>query len=227
MSIRERVQDILREVNGRAEVEAAAKGRTAREIDEVIEAGIRIVGENYISDLKSVYYQVKKKAEWHFIGSVKTQKHDLLKRKFLEIIDMIETVDSFDFALELDKRCELIGKTMPVLVEVNSGRESQKSGVMPEEVLELVKKVARLGNVKVMGLMTMGPAVSQEEEIRPYFRLTKRLFDDIKRLNIPGVEMRYLSMGMSDTYRIAIEEGANIVRIGTLIFGARKRGGLR
>ncbi len=222
MSIKERVQYILREVNGRAEVEAAAKGRVAEEIDEAIEAGIRIIGENYISDLKSVYYRVKKKAEWHFIGSVKTQKHDLLKRKFLEIIDMIETVDDFDFALELDKRCARIGKLMPVLVEVNSGRESQKSGVMPEEVLELIKKIARLENVKVMGLMTMGPAVSSQEEIRPYFRLTKELFDDIKRLNVQGVEMRYLSMGMSDTYRVAIEEGANIVRIGTLIFGPRK-----
>ncbi len=222
MSIEKRVHDILKEVGDKALVEAAAKGRTAQEIDEAIEAGIRIVGENYISDLKNVYFDVKRRAEWHFIGSVKTQKHDLLKRKFLEIIDMIETVDSFDFALELDKRCGSLGKVMPVLIEVNSGRESQKSGVMPENTVELVRKVAKLENVKIMGLMTMGPFSANSEEIRPYFRLTKRLFDDIKELNILGVEMRFLSMGMSDTYKVAIEEGANIVRIGTLIFGARK-----
>jgi len=225
MTIREKVLGILKEVDGRAQVEAAAKGRTAEEIDEAIGAGIRIIGENYISDLKSVYYKVKNKAEWHFIGSVRTQKHDLLRRKFLEIIDMIETIDDIGFALELDRRCRSIGKVMPVLVEVNSGRERQKSGVMPENVLELVRKLAKLENVKVMGLMTMGPAVSNQEEIRPYFRLTKGLFDDIKKLNILGVEMKYLSMGMSNTYRVAIEEGANIVRIGTLIFGARRQGG--
>ena len=222
MSIQENVERILKEVGDRATVEAAAKTRTAEEIDRAIAAGIKIIGENYISDLRKVFTQVKNKAEWHFIGSTKTQKHDLLKKRYLEMLDMIETIEDFEFAKELDRRCKELGKIIPVLIEINSAKEKQKSGVYPEEAIGLVKKIAQLNNIRVSGLMTMGPVVSSPEDIRPYFRLTKRLFDDIKDLKIENVEMRFLSMGMSDTFKIAIEEGANIVRIGTLIFGPRR-----
>ncbi len=222
MSIQENVERILKEVGDRATVEAAAKTRTAKEIDRAIAAGIKIIGENYISDLRKVFTQVKNKAEWHFIGSTKTQKHDLLKKRYLEMLDMIETIEDFEFAKELDRRCKELGKIIPVLIEINSAKEKQKSGVYPEEAIGLVKKIAQLNNIRVSGLMTMGPVVSSPEDIRPYFRLTKRLFDDIKDLKIENVEMRFLSMGMSDTFKIAIEEGANIVRIGTLIFGPRR-----
>lgn len=223
MAIKDNVKKLLDEIGEGIIIEAAAKRREAKEIDEAIEAGIAVIGENFVSELKKVYPLVKNKAKWHFIGSTKTQKHDLLKRKVLEIIDMIETIEDFDFALELNKRCEGLGKIMPVLIEVNSAKEPQKSGVYPENVIDLVKKVAKLSNVKVVGLMTMGPIVENSEDIRTYFRLTKKLFDDIKAMNIENVEMKYLSMGMSDTYKIAIEEGANIVRIGTAIFGPRRR----
>ena len=223
MAIKDNVKKLLDEIGEGIIIEAAAKRREAKEIDEAIEAGIAVIGENFVSELKKVYPLVKNRAEWHFIGSTKTQKHDLLKRKVLEIIDMIETIEDFDFALELNKRCEGLGKIMPVLIEVNSAKEPQKSGVYPENVIDLVKKVAKLSNVKVVGLMTMGPIVENSEDIRTYFRLTKKLFDDIKAMNIENVEMKYLSMGMSDTYKIAIEEGANIVRIGTAIFGPRRR----
>ncbi len=223
MAIKDNVNKLLKEVGEKVILEAAVKTREAIEIDEAIEAGIRIIGENYASELKKVYPLVKNRAEWHFIGSTKTQKHDLLKRKVLEIVDMIETVDSFDFAFELNKRCEGLNKVMPVLIEVNSAKESQKSGVYPEGLVDLVRRIAKLNNVKVVGLMTMGPSVENPEETRPYFRLTKKLFDDIKAMEIENVEMKYLSMGMSDTYRIAIEEGANIVRIGTAIFGPRRQ----
>ncbi len=223
MAIRDSVKKLLDEIGEGVILEAAVKTRGAEEIDEAIEAGIKVIGENYVSELKKVYPLVKNKAEWHFIGSTKTQKHDLLKRKVLEIVDMIETVDDFDFALELNKRCEDLDKVMPVLIEVNSAKEVQKSGVYPEDVVDLMKKIAKLSNIKVVGLMTMGPNVEDPEQIRPYFRLTKKLFDDIKAMEIENVEMKYLSMGMSDTYRIAIEEGANIVRIGTAIFGPRRR----
>ncbi len=223
MAIKDNVNKLLKEVGERAILEAAAKTREAREIDEAIESGIRVIGENYVSELKKIYPLVKNKAEWHFIGSTKTQKHDLLKKKVLEIVDMIETVDSVDFAFELNKRCRGLSKVMPVLIEVNSAKEVQKSGVYPEDVVDLVKKIAKLSRVKVVGLMTMGPNVDNPEETRPYFRLTKKLFDDIKGMKIENVEMEYLSMGMSDTYRIALEEGANIVRIGTTIFGPRRQ----
>ena len=135
---------------------------------------------------------------------------------------MIETVDAIELAREIDRRCAETGKVMPVLIEINSGREPQKSGVYPEKAEELVTEAATWQNIKVMGLMTMGPFLNDPEGLRPYFSETKRLFDSISRLKLSGVEMKYLSMGMTDSYTIAIEEGANLVRIGSKIFN---RGG--
>ena len=134
---------------------------------------------------------------------------------------MIETVDSAQIACEIDKRCAQIGKIMPVLVEINSGRERQKSGVLPEEAESLIRDIAQLENIRVVGLMTMGPRFGNPEDSRPYFIETRKVFESIKALNLPGIDMKYLSMGMTNSYRIAIEEGANIVRIGSKIFGQR------
>lgn len=221
--IRENVEKLLEELPQGVELEAAAKTRTAEEILEAIEGGIKIVAENYIRDVKKVYPTIEKRAKWHFIGTPGTQKHDLLKKKNLEIFDMIETIDSVEIAEEIDKRCKNINKIMPVLIEVNSGREPQKSGVIPEDVEGLIRKIAQLKNIKIMGLMTMGPRFGNPEDSRPYFIETKKMFDKIKSLNISNVEMKYLSMGMTNSYQIAIEEGANIVRIGTKIFGEREK----
>jgi pyridoxal phosphate enzyme (YggS family) len=135
---------------------------------------------------------------------------------------MIETVDSADLAEEIDKRCKAAGKTMPVLVEINSGREPQKFGVFPEDARELIEKIAGLPNVRVEGLMTMGPYSGDPEEARPYFIETRKVFDDLKANGVSGTEMKYLSMGMTNSYRVAVEEGANMVRIGTKIFGERE-----
>lgn len=220
--IKENVKKILSELPEGVILEAAAKTRTAEEILQAIEAGIAIIGENYIRDVKAVYPAVGKRAKWHFIGTPETQKHDLLKRKNLEIFDMIETVGSIEIAENIDKKCEKIGKIMPVLIEINSGREPQKSGVMPENAEDLIKKIARLKNIKIMGLMTMGPRFGDPEDSRVYFAETKNIFDKIKQLAILNVDMRYLSMGMTNSYKIATEEGANIVRIGTKIFGERQ-----
>lgn len=112
---------------------------------------------------------------------------------------------------------------MPILIEVNSGREPQKFGVFPEDVEELVVKISAIASVKIVGLMTMGPYEEEIEKLRPYFRATKEMFEQIKKAGIPSVDMSYLSMGMSDSYNLAIEEGANIVRVGTGIFGTRRR----
>jgi len=134
---------------------------------------------------------------------------------------MIETVDSFRLAEEINKRAALLNKVMPILIEINSGRESQKAGLFPEDVEKIVRNISDFQNLKIMGFMTMGPRFGNPEDSRPYFIETKKVFEMIKSLNIPNVEMKYLSMGMSNTYRIAIEEGANIVRVGTGIFGPR------
>ena len=113
---------------------------------------------------------------------------------------------------------------MPVLIEVNSGREEQKAGVLPEDTEQLIKKISDLENVKVRGLMTMGPLSGNPEDARPYFVETRQIFDQLEKLDLPKVEMKYLSMGMTNSYKIALEEGANIVRIGTAIFGNRDYG---
>jgi pyridoxal phosphate enzyme (YggS family) len=142
-------------------------------------------------------------------------------KKAVEIFDMIETVDSLSLAAEINKRCLSLDKIMPVLIEINSGKERQKFGVLPEKTEELVKEISSFKNIKVEGLMTMGPFFGDPELARPYFIATKKVFEQIKSLNIPGIDMKYLSMGMTNSYKVAIEEGANIIRIGTKIFGKR------
>ena len=216
--IRDNVQRILKDLPDGVELVAVIKGRPAEQVLEAIDGGVSIVGVNYLKDVNKLYPVTGDRVKWHYIGIARLEKHDLLRRKYLEVFDMIETVDSVELAGGLDKKCSQIGKVMPVLIEINIAREPQKSGVMPENVESLIRGVSELKNVRIMGLMTMGPLVEDPETLRPYFRETKRLFDYIKSIEIPNVEMRYLSMGMSDSYRIAIEEGANIVRIGTKLF---------
>lgn len=215
MTIEENVNTLLEELPDGVELVGAAKGRTAREIEEAIDAGLEIVGENYIQETMLVQKSVNKDVEWHFIGHLQRNK----VKKAVGVFDMIESLDSLRLAEEIDKRCGEIGKVMTVLVEVNSGREEQKFGVLPEDVEELVRTASTLPNIKIIGLMTMGPRFGNPEDSRPYFVKTREIFDKIKRLNLPNVEMRYLSMGMTNSYRIALEEGANMVRIGTKIFG--------
>jgi pyridoxal phosphate enzyme (YggS family) len=218
--IERNIARLLAEIPNQIQVVAAAKARTPREVLQVVQAGIRIIGENYVKEAKEAYEVVGKRASWHFIGTLR--KHDIRKTA-VEMFDMIESVDSLRIAREIDKRCAEIGKTMPLLIEVNSGRESQKSGVLPEDAERLVREMAILQNTKVMGLMTMGPQFGNPEHSRPYFAETRTIFERIKALRLPNVEMKYLSMGMTNSYKVAIEEGANIIRIGTKIFGERRR----
>jgi len=134
---------------------------------------------------------------------------------------MIETIDSRRIAELVDRHCVAVGKIMPVLIEINSGKESNKTGVLPENVDELVREISDLSYLRIQGLMTMGPRFGNPEDACPYFKATKIAFDRLSKAGIANVEMRYLSMGMSNSYKVAIEEGANIVRIGTKLFGER------
>ncbi|MFQ6122699.1 MAG: YggS family pyridoxal phosphate-dependent enzyme [Dehalococcoidales bacterium] len=217
MTIEQNVSQILSELPDGVQLVAAAKTRKPEEILEAVEAGIRIIGENYVQEAERAYEVVGNKAKWHLIGNLQRNK----VKKAVKIFDMIETVDSVEIAREIDKRCAQIGKIMPVLIEVNSGREKQKSGVSPENAEQLAKEISACPNIRLMGLMTMGPRFGNPEDSRPYFVETKRLFEKIKKLNLPNTEMKYLSMGMTNSYKIALEEGANIVRIGSKIFGER------
>jgi len=218
--IRQNVSQLLSELPDGVELVAAAKTRQPEEILEAVQSGVKIVGENYVQEAERAYEVVGNKAKWHLIGRLQKNK----VKKAVKIFDMIETVDSVEIAREIDKRCAQIGKIMPVLVEINSGREEQKTGVFPENSEQLIKEISGLQNVKVMGLMTMGPRFGNPEDSRPYFVETRKIFEKIRKLDLPNVEMRYLSMGMTNSYKIALEEGANIVRIGSKIFGERDYG---
>jgi hypothetical protein len=134
---------------------------------------------------------------------------------------MIETVDSMKIATNIAKHCSHIGKIMSILIEINSGREEQKSGVLPEDAERLVRDVSSLKNIKVEGLMTMGPRFGNPEDSRSYFAETRKIFEKINGLGLSNIYMKYLSMGMTNSYRVALEEGANMVRIGSKIFGDR------
>ena len=216
-SIAENVRALLAELPSGVELVAAAKTRTPKEILAAIEAGVRAVGENYVQEAAAAVAVVGRNVRWHFIGHLQSNK----VKRAVEIFDLIETVDSVELAGEIDKRAAALGKVMPVLVEINSGHEPQKAGILPGEAESLVREIAPFKNIRVEGLMTMGPFEGNPEDARPYFRETKRVFEDLKALSIAGIEMHRLSMGMTNSFRVAVEEGATMVRIGTLIFGPR------
>jgi len=216
-TIRENVLQILSEMPPGVIVVAAAKSKSAQEIKEALDAGITAVGENYLQESREVIGAIGNRATWHFIGHVQKNK----VKHVVPLFDMVETMDSVELATLIDQQAQKHGKIMPVLIEVNIAHEEQKHGAMPEDVAALIREISNLPNIRVKGLMTMGPFLEDPEGLRPYFRQTKALFDEIKALALPNVQMEYLSMGMSDSYRIAIEEGATMVRIGTRIFGPR------
>ncbi|MBN2205920.1 MAG: YggS family pyridoxal phosphate-dependent enzyme [Candidatus Aminicenantes bacterium] len=216
-TIADQVRALLAELPPGVELVAAAKTRTPAEIREAIGAGVRAVGENYVQEAAAAVAEVGRSVRWHFIGHLQTNK----VKKAVELFDLIETVDSAELAREIDKRAAAADKVMPILVEINSGRERQKAGVLPEEAESLVREIALFKNIRVEGLMTMGPFEGNPEDARPYFRETKKTLEDLKALSIPGIELHRLSMGMTNSYRVAVEEGATMVRVGTLIFGPR------
>ncbi len=196
---------------------AAAKTRSAEEVRASIQAGIKILGYNYVQEAEHIKQVIDEPVKWHMIGHLQRNK----AKKAVELFDVIETIDSVRLAREVNKYCAKKNKIMPVLIEINSGKESNKTGVLPQNVEKLIMQIKNLPFLRIQGLMTMGPRFGNPEDARPYFTATKTLFDQLTKKQIPDVEMHYLSMGMSNTYKIAIEEGANIVRIGTQIFGRR------
>ena len=196
---------------------AALKTRTPAEVQAAINAGIKIIGYNYVQEAERMCQVIGNQVKWHMIGHLQRNK----VKKAVKLFDMIETIDSVQLAEMVDKQCALENKIMSVLIEINSGKESNKTGVLPEDVEELILKISDLPNLHVQGLMTMGPRFGNPEDARPYFKATKKAFDRLKKLDILNVKIKYLSMGMSNSYKIAIEEGANIIRIGTRLFGER------
>jgi len=215
--IKESVTECLKLLPSDVILVAAAKKRTPEEVKSAIDAGVKIIGYNYVQEAEQMYRHVGDSVQWHLIGHLQSNK----AKRAVQIFDMIETIDSLKIAEAVDCHCAEMGKVMPVLIEINSGHESSKTGVLPDDAEGLIREISSLAHLRIQGLMTMGPRFGDPEDSRPYFKKTKVLFDYLRQAGIPKVEMKYLSMGMSNSYQVAIEEGANIVRIGTKLFGER------
>jgi len=186
---------------------------------QAIEAGIDIIGENYVQEAKRKIELMGKSVEWHFIGHLQSNK----ARYAVRLFDMIHSVNRVSLAEELNRRAAAAGLVCRVLVEVNLAGEESKSGAPPEEAPGLVRAVSQLANLSVRGLMTMAPWYEDPEKARPCFAGLRGLRDRIDAEKIPNVTLRELSMGMTDDFEVAVEEGSTIVRIGRAIFGERTR----
>jgi pyridoxal phosphate enzyme (YggS family) len=194
---------------------AVTKTANIEQIEEAINAGVKIIGENKIQEAKKKYQILNADIEWHLVGHLQTNK----AKYAVEIFNCIHSVDSIKLAQEIDKRSLQFGKIMDVLVEVNVSGEESKYGIKPEEVEAFLKDISEFPRIRVRGLMTIAPIVEDKEEVRPYFRKLRELSKEIKSKNIKNVKMDYLSMGMTEDFEVAIEEGANMVRVGRGIFG--------
>ena len=195
---------------------AATKTVDADTINYAIDKGINFIGENRVQELLSKYDRLKP-AHRHFIGHLQTNK----VKDIIDKVEMIESVHSIKLANEISKQAGKIGITMDVLLEINVGGEDSKSGFSPEETENALTEIAKLPNIRVKGLMSIPPATDLPEEARKYFRNMYKLFIDMRAKNIDNSNMSVLSMGMSNDFDIAVEEGATLVRVGTALFGKR------
>jgi len=228
MDITGNYRKIREEVPESVTIVAAAKTRTPEEVAEIIEAGVSDIGENYVQEAQEMHTALGEKAHlvrWHMIGHLQKNKIN----KALPLFDVIQTVDSMKRARDIDKRVEKAGKTViPVYLEINIGNEDSKDGIKPEEhepfeefMEHAAEEIAQLEHLRLEGIMTMGPRFGDPEKSRPYFRRTRKIFENIRNLGFPGVEMNTLSMGMTNSYKVAVEEGSTMVRIGSAVFGPR------
>lgn len=219
-SIQERIsKSALRAGRNPAEIRLVAVSKTvsAESIQEAIAAGVTILGENYMQEARNKIARIEKQVEWHFIGHLQSNK----AKYAVDLFSMIQSVDRLALAEELGQEANKRGKIVPVLIQVNISGEESKSGIDPQETLQLLERIAALQHLAVQGLMTMPPWFEDPEDARPYFNALRKLRKKLSREKIPGVALQELSMGMSGDFEVAIEEGATLVRIGTAIFGPR------
>ena len=196
---------------------AVSKTKPIVDLEVVYQNGIRDFGENKVQEMVEKYEVMPKDIRWHMIGHLQRNK----VKYIAHFVEIIHSLDSFRLAEEIDKQGEKVGRIIPVLVEVNIAREKSKYGLMEEEVISFLKSIAQFQHLKVSGLMTSAPYVDDSEENRVFFHKIKQLAVDINLKNIDNISMDFLSMGMSNDYLIAIDEGSNLVRVGTSIFGNR------
>jgi len=222
LKIRERIASSCAKagrLNAEVTLVCVSKSRSLEEIQEVLAAGIGDIAENKVQEALSHYKAIADRSyarqiKWHMIGHLQTNK----VKEAVRIFDLIHSVDSFRLAEEINKQAAKIDKIQDILVEVNTSQEESKFGVKPGQLWELVKAIPELKNVRLIGLMTMAAQSADPQRSRPYFRKLRELKEQINKLNGPD-KLAHLSMGMSDDFEVAIEEGASLVRIGTAIFG--------
>jgi pyridoxal phosphate enzyme (YggS family) len=197
---------------------AAAKSQDVELIRAAIVAGVSLIGENYVQEAMAMKARIPEPAEWHMIGHLQRNK----ARNAVGLFDLIESLDSIALARELDKEGCKAGKRVRTFIEVNLAGEESKTGIAGNQVFLLLQEAAKLANLTVEGLMTVPPFRENPEDVRPYFRELRELLCRMQERRLPNMDLKELSMGMSQDYEVAIEEGATIVRIGTALFGPRK-----
>lgn len=227
MPIRENVQFARNKIaeacrrSGRKseEIELVAITKTVdvEQINEAIEAGIRVVGENRVQEAWRKFQEVGEKAHWHMVGHLQTNK----VKRVLQFADMIHSVDSVYLARVIQTQAKKLDRTIEILIQVNTSGEESKFGLEPEATIGAIEEVSTLPNLKIKGLMTIGAFLPNPEDVRPCFKLLNDLKDRVNERGITSVEIGTLSMGMTNDYEIAIEEGSTMVRVGTAIFGER------
>ena len=231
MSIELRTAQLVQEVNKLAaardarfaklppvKVLAVTKNQTVESIQAALRSGINAIAENRVQEALDKYPKIGNSIEWHFIGHLQTNK----ARQAVSICQLIHSVDSKELALAIDKAAAKLYKRQDILLQINVSGENTKFGVQPSQALELASFIATLKNVRLCGCMTIAPLTDDPETVRPVFRDLFNLFCEIQSLELSNVDLKWVSMGMSNDYRIAIQEGANLVRIGTSIFGSRR-----
>jgi len=219
--INERIKRACEKINSNPEdikLVTVSKNFPANIVQKAVDKGIKLLGENRVQEVQAKKPLITGDVEWHLIGHLQRNK----VRHAVELFSMIQSVDSERLAKEISRRAGQLEKTMDVLVQINIGSEESKYGINTEDAEEFVKSISQLPNLKIKGLMAIAPYKQNPEEVRPYFRCMRDVFEKLGRLTIENVEMKYLSMGMSHDFEIAIEEGSNMIRVGTSIFGARR-----
>ena len=213
-SIKKRHNIISQEV----QLVAVTKNHDVEAMREAIDAGAVVIGENRVQEAQKKYETLDRDVTWHLIGHLQTNK----VKHAVKIFDMIESVDSVKLAEAINKEAMKLGKVQKILVQVNLVKEASKTGVYLEDLDELLKSIDTMENLKLMGLMFIAPIVENLEDVRPMFNQMYQLFTKVQKIPFKNADIKYLSMGMTHDYQIAIEEGANIVRVGTAIFGHRQ-----
>ncbi len=197
---------------------AAAKGQGREKIEEALAAGIRIIGHNYLQEaFKEVPGKLISDAKFHMIGHLQRNKAG----KAVELFDVVETVDDLKLAEAINRSAETLNRAMGVMIQLNLSGEPQKSGIGENEVERLVAAIRELPSIRLLGLMTMPPFFDDPDRARPYFARLRELGEKLTGSGILSPEMNELSMGMSGDFEVAVEEGATLVRIGTMLFGPR------